>query len=179
MGYQLKYPIGKFTPPQNIEKEDIRKWIHDIAFFPNKVKEAVNPLDEDILEWRYRPKGWSIKQLVHHCADSHMNAYIRFKLALTEVNPTVRPYYEDRWAELIDSYEADISVSIKILEGLHHRWIIMLESLSELDLQSTFMHPEHGKQFTLAETIGMYAWHANHHLAHIYQAIESRGKYNI
>lgn len=178
MDYKLKYPIGEFETPKPIAKSQITEWIHEIAYFPNRIKELVNNLDDDILEWRYRPNGWSIKQLVHHCADSHMNAYIRFKLALTEVNPTIKPYFEDRWAELTDTIVADISVSIQILEGLHHRWVILLESMSELDLTSTFIHPEHGQQFTLAETIGMYAWHANHHLAHINQAIESRGKYN-
>lgn len=176
---QLKFPIGEFEAPNPIEKSHLETWIHDIAYFPNRLSEAVNELDEDILAWRYRPKGWSIKQLVHHCADSHINAYVRFKLGLTEINPTIKPYFEDRWAELKDTYEADISVSLKILEGIHHRWAILLESMTTLDFESTFVHPEHGQQFTLAESTGMYAWHSNHHLAHVQRAIDSRGKYNL
>ena len=107
-----------------------------------------------------------------------MNSFIRFKLALTEDMPIIKPYYEDRWAELIDSKDDDISYSLNLLSGLHKKWIILLKSLTDKQMRLEFIHPEHGEKFNLAETIGNYAWHCNHHLAHIKNAIDSNGKYN-
>ncbi len=173
----LKYPIGKFNKPPRMEAALIKSWIDEIAAFPGQLDECTRELDAERLNWRYRPGGWRIKQVVHHCADSHMNSYIRFKLALTEDTPLIRPYFEDRWAELADSREDDIAVSLKLLHSLHRRWAGLLRSLSEADFLREFEHPEHGQRFSLAENTGIYAWHGRHHLAHIRQALRHKGRF--
>ena len=127
----------------------------------------VGHLSDEQLNTPYRPEGWTIRQVVHHCADSHMNALIRFKLALTEDTPTVKPYLEDRWSELPDSKSTRIDSSIKILEGVHERLSLLLKSLTQSDLEREFIHPEHGRKILVKENIGLYAWHCDHHLAHI------------
>jgi len=164
---KLQYPIGKFQKPIIITDVELRNWISEIEEFPNHLRKATQDLYNPQLDTPYRPEGWTIRQVVHHCADSHMNSFIRFKLALTEENPTIKPYWEDRWAELPDSKSMPIEFSIQLLESLHARWVVLLRSLSESDFAKTFVHPEHGKIFTLAENTGIYAWHCNHHLAHI------------
>ena len=163
----LKYPIGKFKKPENITNEILTSWKNDIATFPLRLKKEVDNLSDNQLDTPYRPDGWTIRQVVHHCADSHINSFIRFKLALTENNPTIKPYYEERWAELTDSKYFPIEPSLKILEGIHYRWSELLDKLTNEDLEKTFTHPEHNKTFNLLENIGVYAWHCNHHLAHI------------
>jgi len=174
----LKFPIGKFLVPTVYSKEMIQFWIEDIEQFPKKIVELTKGLSVEQLNWKYRPEGWTIKQVVHHCADSHMNSFIRFKLALTEEKPKIRPYFEDRWAVLSDSLSDNLSSSIVLLKGLHSKWVYLLKILSEEELLLEFMHPEHGEIFSLQETIGNYAWHCNHHLAHIKLAIEAEGKFN-
>jgi len=174
---KLKYPIGPFKEPKEIERKTLQTWIESIATFPQKVKELTDGLSSKQLNWRYRPDGWSIKQVVHHCADSHMNAIIRFKLALTEDTPSIKPYFEDRWANLIDSMDEDITYSIKLLTGLHYRWALLLKSLSKEELKRKFYHPEHRRESNLEETIGLYAWHCEHHLAHIRQALKHQGRF--
>lgn len=174
---KLKYPVGKFSIPEAINKSLIESWIDDIADFPEQTAMLVSTLSTNELKWIYRPGGWSIKQVVHHCADSHMNAYIRFKLALTEESPTIKPYFEARWAELADANDDDLEYTLAILFGLHGRWADMLKNLSGADLKRRFIHPEHNKTFALDETIGSYAWHCRHHLAHIQQAIVLRGEF--
>ena len=174
---QLKYPIGQFEKPDSIESNHIQEWIDAIQSFPQSVEEQVKGLTKESLQWPYRPEGWTIHQVVHHCADSHSNCLIRFKLALTEENPTIRPYLENKWAELSDTSEVDIDASLKILEGLHTRWTVLLKNLSATDLRRTFVHPEHNEQFSLAEAIGMYSWHCNHHLEHIKQAKHFQGRF--
>ncbi|UXP33365.1 putative metal-dependent hydrolase [Reichenbachiella agarivorans] len=174
---QLKFPIGEFIKPEVISNDQIKEWVADIEAFPSRVKILTTNLSVEQLNWRYRPDGWTIKQVVHHCADSHMNSLIRFKLALTEDSPTIRPYHEERWAELIDSQDNDLSYTLSLLEGLHYRLVQLQRNLSEEDLKREFIHPEHGRRFTLAETIGIYAWHSNHHLAHIQQALGYQGKF--
>lgn len=170
---KLRYPIGKLKydglPDDNLKNQ----WIEDIASFPLKVKKVVNDLTTDQLEWVYRPDGWSIRQVVHHCADSHMNAQLRFKLALTEDKPTIKPYIESKWAELPDN-EQDVEVSLDLLTALHKKWVYLLEKLSDEDLLREYIHPEHGKTFDLNFTIAMYSWHCKHHFAHILQAVEHR-----
>lgn len=163
---QLKFPIGTFEKPELLTKELLASFISDIESFPQRLKNEVAHLNEEQLDTPYRPGGWSIRQVVHHCADSHMNSIIRFKLALTEEKPTIKPYLEDKWAELPD-YELPLKPSLQLLEGLHFRWAVLLKSFNEADLERKFVHPEHGKEFQLDEIIGMYAWHCNHHLAHI------------
>ena len=134
-------------------------------------------LSTEALQWTYRPKGWTIKQVVHHCSDSHMNSIIRFKLALTEDSPTIRPYYEDRWANLIDGNDDNLEDTLVLLKGLHAKLGKLLRHISDVDMSREFIHPEHGKRFRLDETIGIYAWHCMHHLAHIKQAIAHKGQF--
>jgi hypothetical protein len=163
----LKFPIGEYLKPSILTSEIIETYISDIEKFPQKLRAEVSELNDTQLDTPYRPEGWTIRQVVHHCADSHMNSIIRFKLALTEESPTIKPYYEERWAELFDSKFLNVESSLQLLEGLHYRWVTLLRSLSEDQLKRTFVHPEHGKVFRLDENIGIYAWHCNHHLAHI------------
>lgn len=171
---KLKYPIGKFARPEIIDSEQIESWINEIELFPERIKELTEKLSDEDLRLRYRPEGWTIQQIVHHCSDSHMNSFIRFKLSITEDLPTIKPYYEDKWAEMPDYNSVNIIESIKIIEGLHSRWIVLLKSLSLDDLNREFLHPEHGKKLTLGENIGIYAWHSNHHLAHIKLALGNK-----
>lgn len=167
---KLRFPIGEFEVPKQVSTSDIEKWIGDIALFPSRLVDLVDNLSEEQLSKTYRPEGWTIRQVVHHCADSHLNSFIRFKLAMTEDTPTIRPYLEDKWAEQVD-YTIPIVNSIKIIEGLHARWTVLLKSFDATDLERKFVHPEHGTSFSLAEAIAMYAWHCNHHLAHVRLAL--------
>ncbi|WP_410513249.1 bacillithiol transferase BstA [Paenibacillus sp. BR2-3] len=161
-----RYPIGHFEFEGDISEQQREAWIQDIEGLPALLKAAVNGLSDGQLDIPYRNGGWSSRQVVHHIADSHMNSYIRFKLALTEEVPTIRPYYEDRWAELYDS-TADIQISVALIEALHTRWVILLRSLDAQDYKRTFHHPESGKTSPLDYNLGFYAWHGRHHAAHI------------
>lgn len=176
--YSLKFPIGEFKKPENITPQHINTWIATIETFPSTIEAVTNNLNEIELNYKYRPEGWTIKQVVHHCADSHINSITRFKLSLTEDTPTIRPYFEDRFANLID-YNQPIKASLQILKGVHNKLGVLLKSLNTEDLKREFVHPEHGKHFSLEETIGTYAWHSNHHLAHIKQALQYKGKFNL
>lgn len=163
----LKYPIGQYQKPEIITDEIIKEYISVIENFPSKIRSETAHLTDEQLDTQYRPDGWSIRQVVNHCADSHMNSLMRFKLALTEDEPTIRPYFEDRWAELADSKDVSIEPALKMLDGIHERWAILLKSLTKDDLSRCFIHPEYGKTYRLDENIGVYAWHCDHHLAHI------------
>ncbi|WP_317125034.1 YfiT family bacillithiol transferase [Epilithonimonas vandammei] len=147
---QLKYPAGKFVKPESITKEIIDSAISEIENFPSLVKTEIQNLDEKDLQLRYRPEGWTITQVVHHCADSHINSYMRFKLALTENVPTIKPYEESLWAELPDNNLSPF-VSLKLLDALHEKWVYILKSLSEEDLNKAFIHPEHSEKISLKE----------------------------
>jgi hypothetical protein len=175
--YTLKFPIGEFKKPDVITQQHISEWITSIEALPKSINAITKDLSEEELNYKYRPDGWTIKQVVHHYADSHINSLLRFKLALTEDTPTIRPYFEDRFAKLTD-YNQPIDTSISILTGVHKKLGILLNHFNEEDLKREFVHPEHGKHFSLAETIGTYAWHSNHHLAHINQALHFKGKFN-
>lgn len=175
--YDLKFPIGEFESPKIITDEMIASWIEDVVLFPNRIEELVSDLSVKELNYKYRPKGWTIKQVVHHCADSHMNSLIRFKLALTEDTPTIRPYFEDRWAELPDSLSDDLSDTLVLLKGLHAKLATVMRNLSIEDLKKEYVHPEHGAKFNLAEVVGTYAWHSNHHLAHVKNALITKELY--
>lgn len=168
---KLRYPIGFFQPPNEINYLLLEDWIGQLMVFPSILTDLVKGLNEKQLDTPYRPDGWSIRQVVHHLADSHMNSYIRFKLALTEETPTIRPYYEDRWAVLPD-YQADIKPSLTLLTGLHVKWVALLRSLVPEDFTKKFIHPEHGEEFTLDWNVGNYAWHGNHHYAQIEQLLK-------
>lgn len=174
---KLKFPIGKCPKIDDVSPNDLETWIDTIENFPSKIKTMTSTLSIEELNWIYRPKGWCIKQVVHHCADSHMNSLIRFKLALTEDVPTIKPYEEQLWAELSDGNSNDISSSIQIIEGVHARWVLLLKSLGAKELKRQFFHPENLKISSLEETIGVYAWHCNHHLAHIEQALLHKGQF--
>ncbi|WP_373497683.1 YfiT family bacillithiol transferase [Aquiflexum sp.] len=163
----MKYPIGPFISPDEITSEMIHIWIGEIESFPKMLKEAVQNLTEKQLNTPYREGGWTVRQVVHHCADSHMNSFIRFKLALTEDNPTIKGYEEAKWAEMPDYLQLPVEPSLKLLEGLHRRWVVLLKSLGPEDLKKTFFHPEKQKSIPLDQTIALYAWHGKHHLAHV------------
>lgn len=166
MTQDLKYPIGKFQWEDNLSEVRRSEMINQIAELPKKVRAAVEGLDEQQLDTPYRDGGWTVRQLVHHVADSHMNAYIRFKLALTEDEPTIKTYERDRWAETVDSRTAPAEISLALLDGLHHRWAMLLRAMSAADFARKFTHPEHGKM-TLERLLGLCAWHGRHHTAHI------------
>jgi hypothetical protein len=164
---KLQYPIGKFLKPEHIPEVLIHEWIDEIERLPEQLREVVDSLSEEQLDTPYRDGGWTVLQVVHHLADSHINSYTRFRLALTEENPVIKPYYEDRWAELEDGKNAPVEFSLNLLTFLHQRWVYLLKSLTDDQLNKTFFHPESGKEFVLREVIGTYAWHGKHHLAHI------------
>ena len=162
----VKYPIGKYQP-QPFSAKQLEQWITDIKYLPNHLENSVLNLDEHQLKTPYRSGGWTVKQLVHHVADSHMNAYIRFKLGLTENNPVIKPYDEAAWALLSDTSNLPINVSLTLLFALHSRWVMVLENIQEAEWNRTVFHPEQKKEITLWHLLGMYAWHSLHHTAHI------------
>lgn len=161
----LRYPIGQFQWPGHADAELRASWIAEIESLPERLLDAVANMED--IDTPYREGGWTVRQVIHHLADSHMNSYIRFKLALTEDHPTIRPYDEAAWAELADGRSAHIGVSMILLQHLHARWVILLRSMDDADYARTFYHPGSGKTVRLDECLGMYAWHGNHHLAHI------------
>lgn len=173
----LKYPLGKPVFPQNISQSHIDKWIATIEKFPFEVFQITSELKEQQLSWAYRQEGWSIRQLVHHCADSHLSSFIRFKWTLTEESPTIKAYFEDRWAQLPDSKMAPITPSQTLLNGLHERWTFLMKKMTSEDWQKSFTHPETGKEINLKRNLAIYDWHCRHHLAHIQLALELEGKY--
>jgi hypothetical protein len=162
-----KYPIGKFTPPETYTKDYIAEKIAEIASFPERLKKQTINLSEEQLDTPYRQGGWTVRQVIHHCADSHMNCYIRLKWALTEDNPTIKFYYEDRWSNLEDNLTMPILPTLQLLEGLHFRLVYLMQALDTNELEKFFVHPELNKEIQIKELIATYAWHGNHHLAHI------------
>lgn len=162
----LRYPIGTFDYAQTFTIEKRKEWIQAISCLPSQVKTVVGGLSSEQLDTSYRPGGWTVRQVVHHLPDSHMNSYIRFKLALTEDQPTIKPYMEDCWATLGDYKDTAIEVSLSLLDSLHRRWVILLQSMNQNDFSRTFNHPESGL-LTLDQAVGLYAWHGKHHLSQI------------
>ena len=161
-----RFPVGKFHyegPPSEQQK---LAFLDDIADTPANVRAAVARLSAAQLDTPYRVGGWTVRQVVHHVPDSHLNAYVRFKLALTEDEPTIKPYAEDRWAELADTKQTPIEVSLTMLDSLHDRWVRLMRSLTPDDWQRSFKHPEMGP-LTLEKTLALYSWHGKHHVAHI------------
>ena len=165
MEADLRYPIGEFQRADHLTSDQRRQFIDAIAETPARMKAAVAGLKPPQLDTPYRPGGWTVRQVVHHVPDSHMNSYIRFKLALTENEPTIKPYDEKQWAELADS-KSPIEPSLALLENLHARWVSLLRSLTAADWAKKFRHPERGAM-SLDETLALYAWHGRHHVAHI------------
>lgn len=174
---KLKYPIGNFVKPKRISSAELEDYIFQIEEFPNRISAITNNLSVEELNYNYRPEGWTIKQVVHHCADSHINAYVRTKLALTQILPVINPYNEAMWANLIDGTTDSISDSLLILKGVHARWALLLKNLSTTDLEREFYHPENNRNYKLNEVIAIYAWHCNHHFAHIEQALLYKGQF--
>lgn len=168
----LQYPTGRFTWPQVVTEEEIHDAIQRIAAFPDQIRKTVKDLEVGQLDTPYRPQGWTIRQVVHHCADSHMNAYMRFKLALTEDNPTIKSYDQTRWATLLDSQMLPPEVSLSLIDGVHARWVKIMENMSDKDWNRTFHHPEYNITQALRQTVMMYRWHCGHHLAHITNLLE-------
>lgn len=164
---QLKYPIGHFKCPEFISGAHIETWIEILEKFPSKLTALVEQLTDEQLDTPYRPKGWTIRQVVHHVADSHHHSYIRFKWALTEDKPVIKYYYEHLWAELDDSKFAPIQMSLDHLRAVHFKLVYLLKSLNDEQLNKSFIHPEHNEEVQLKKNIGIYAWHCNHHYAHI------------
>jgi len=174
----LRYPIGKFEwiPPENEEQMATRRvhYIDALAKLPSNMASAVKGLNPERLDTPYRPGGWTVRQVVHHVPDSHLNAYVRFKLALTEHNPTIRPYDEGAWAKLPDSAVTPVEVSLQLLAALHSRWVDLVRSMQPSDFVRTLIHPERGT-LTLDHMLAMYAWHSAHHTAHITSLRERMG----
>jgi len=162
----LRYPIGRYEPPKDISAADRAAWLRDLEELPENLKRAVTGLSDPQLDTAYRPGGWTVRQVVHHLPDSHLNSYSRFRLALTEEAPAIEPYDEAAWAELSDAKSGPIEMSLSLLTALHVRWITLLRKLSEADLQRIIRHPEWGEK-TLDWMLGLYAWHSRHHVAHI------------
>jgi DinB superfamily len=170
----LRYPIGKFKFDGPLTEDQKQKFLDDIAHAPAHVRAAVKGLSEQQLDTPYRPEGWTVRQVVHHVPDSHFNAYARFKLALTEEEPTIKPYFEDRWAQLADTQATPVEVSLTMLDSLHDRWVRLLRSLQPEDWKRTFRHPELGL-VSLERNLALYAWHGRHHVAHITSLRERNG----
>ncbi len=169
-----RFPIGRWDgkPPANDLERD--QFIRDIEQTPTQLRAAIQGLSDKQLDTPYRDGGWTVRQVIHHVPDSHLNSYVRFKLALTENEPTIKPYLEDRWAELADSRLTPIETSLTLLDSLHQRWVLLLRSFTADDWKKTFRHPEVGL-LTLDKTLGLYAWHGKHHVAHITTLRQSKG----
>jgi uncharacterized damage-inducible protein DinB len=167
----LQYPIGKFSFKDDMTTEKRANCIIEIESTPAKLREAVKGLTDEQLDTPYRPEGWRVRQVVHHIADSHINAYVRMKLALTENEPTIGTYKEKDWAKLNDVFQTPVEVSLSLLESLHKRWVVLLKSLTEVDCKRKFIHPESGIK-TVDWLIALYAWHGKHHTAHITSLIK-------
>ena len=162
----LRYPVGWFSRPDSLTPVARRDAIDAVAQCPANLRAAVSDLDDAQLETPYRPDGWTVRQLVHHVPDSHANAYIRFKLALTEDTPTIKPYDEAAWARLSDSQTTPIETSLRMLESIHDRWVRVLQAMSTSDFERKLNHPENGIM-TLDQMLALYAWHSRHHVAHV------------
>jgi len=162
----LRYPVGRYTLPEEVSAEQRREWLGQVAEAPARLREAVRGLSDEQLDTPYREGGWTVRQVVHHVPDSHMNAVIRFKLGLTEDTPTIKTYEESEWAKLPDVRVTPVETSLALLDALHDRAMRLLEALDESQWQRTFRHPELGVM-RLDQTLGMYAWHGRHHVAHI------------
>jgi uncharacterized damage-inducible protein DinB len=169
-----RYPIGKYHRVKDATPEMRRQAIAEIAVAPARLRAAVAGLSDEQLETPYREGGWSVRQLVHHVADSHMNAYVRFKLALAETTPTIKPYEEKDWAEFVDAKTLPVAVSLNLLDALHERWVVFLSELKQEDFARTFVHPEHGAQ-SVEWLLFLYAWHGRHHVAHVTELRKRKG----
>lgn len=170
----LRYPVGRFQRPESLDEAERRRAIDAVAAAPTQLRAAVAGLTDVQLDTPYRPDGWTVRQVVHHVPDSHMNAYVRFKLALTEDEPTIKPYDEARWAELADTRETPVESSLALLDRLHDRWVRLLRSMSADDFARRLRHPEMGVQ-RLDQVLALYDWHGRHHVGHVTSLRERMG----
>jgi hypothetical protein len=170
-----RYPIGKFQGPSTISRQQREQWIATIDEAPRQMREAVKGLSEQQLDTPYREGGWTVRQVVHHVPESHMNAYIRYKLALTEDTPTIKPYREDKWALLPDIHVTPVEISLQLLAALHVRWVNLMKVMPDQDWSRKFYHPEMGKYVDLQTALATYAWHGRHHIAHITTVRKNQG----
>ncbi len=175
MTEDLRYPIGNFAYQDNPSAEQVQEWIAIIENTPADLRAAVAGLNDEQLDTPYRPDGWTVRQVVHHLPDSHMNSYIRFKLALTEDNPLIRPYEEKFWAEQKEACSAPIEMSLRLLDAIHERLNVVLRNLQPDDLKRTFRHPEIKGAMSIEKNIALYAWHGPHHVAHITSLRKRKG----
>ncbi len=173
-GPDLRYPVGRFQSPKEITTAQRAEWLNELEALPGKLTAAVAGLDDQQLDTPYRPGGWTVRQVVHHYADSHANSYVRFRLALTEDRPVIKPYDEQRWAELPDARSVPIGISLTLISSLHERWVFLLRSLDDQAFARTFVHPDNG-EMRLDQTLALYAWHCRHHVAHITNLRERHG----
>jgi uncharacterized damage-inducible protein DinB len=171
---EIRFPVGGFVIDPAITDEKLRRWIAEMAQAPANLRAALAGLSDDQLNTPYREGGWTLRQVVHHLADAHINGFVRFKLALTEDTPLIKTYEETLWAETIDGREAPVELSLKLLEALHERWVILLNSLRETDFTHSFSHPQRG-MMTIDKAIQLYAWHGVHHTAHVTGLRERKG----
>lgn len=172
---QRKYPIGQFQAPDHISDVELDEYIKVIKDFPGRLKNLIENFSDDQLDTPYREGGWTVRQLINHIADSHINSFMRLKLALTEDNPVIKPYDEAKWAELQDSVNMPIKPAMRIIKGTHQRWVALLKSLTNKQLERTFHHPEHNKDYNLRHHLALYVWHCNHHYAHIENLKKEKG----
>jgi uncharacterized damage-inducible protein DinB len=166
MSEDLRYPIGNFNPAKEVTPELRKKFIQTIEELPVIFREAIENLTDEQLDTPYRPEGWTVRQLVHHVADSHMNSFCRFKLGMTEETPTIKPYEEALWAEMEDSKNAPVDLSLNVIDGVHARWTMLLKSMSDTDFERQINHPERGTM-SLNSLLALYDWHSKHHTAHV------------
>lgn len=171
----LKYPIGKFDCPSNITSEKLEAWISILEHFPERLANLVGNLSEEQLNTRYRPEGWTIRQVVHHVYDSHHHSYVRYKWALTEDTPLIKAYDEAKWAEVFDYVTTPIEMSLQALSALHRKLVFLLKGMKSEDFQREYIHPEKPNNVSLAENTGIYAWHCNHHYTHIENIMKQKG----
>ena len=169
----LKYPVGKYDHTSRIELNQVEELIVIIDDFSEDLTELVIDLEDEDLAKTYRDGGWTIRQVISHCADSHANAFMRFKLALTEVNPTIKPYHQNGWAGLPDADEAPVELSLLMIDGVHGRWVWLMDSMDEEDWNKTYYHPEQDRTSRLIDVLGLYAWHCRYHLEHIKLALRN------
>lgn len=169
-----RFPVGRFAPPETITPQDRERFLREIEEAPGRLRDAVSGLTEAQLDTPYRDGGWTVRQVVHHVPDSHINSYVRFRLALTEEEPTIRGYLEDRWAELADARTAPVEVSLGLLESIHRRWALLLRSMTSEQWALRFRHPDLGV-VPLDRNLALYAWHGRHHVAHVTSLRDRKG----